>query len=81
MNLSERFHQRQCSSCGAPIVFLETVTGRVMPVDPEPVSTGNLRVVGDRAEAIGGDPTLFSGDELRYVSHFATCPNASEHRR
>ena len=58
----------ECSSCGAAIVFLKTTKGAWMPVD-----RGSL-------------PTNFDIDQvfrpaLGHVTHYATCPNADEHRR
>ena len=76
-----------CRSCGAPVVWAVTVTGAMMPVDRDPVDGGNIDLVhsGDAsgtptAHVLSeSQPTLYGGD--RYVSHFATCPNAAEHRR
>jgi len=82
-----------CRSCGAPVVWAVTPEGRRMPVDAEPVDGGNVllspnptgsqdryapvaTVVGKRVQA-----SLFGDDGPRYVSHFATCPNADLHRR
>jgi hypothetical protein len=61
-----------------------------MPVDAEPTDDGNVSlapgtsprqtptatVVGKRLQA-----DLFGDDSPRYTSHFATCPQAAEHRR
>jgi hypothetical protein len=50
-----------------------------MPVDRDPVdSGGNIRLEhhGDEVLAVYVQP----GDGT-HVSHFATCPNAEEHRR
>lgn len=63
-----------CGSCGAPLEWAKTLRGRSIPVDPETVESGNLRVVD--GIAYFGSPG--SGDR---VSHFATCPNADQHRR
>jgi hypothetical protein len=79
-----------CRSCGAEIVWAFTPEGHRMPVDAEPVDGGNVvlspasspgqaptaTVVGRRVQA-----SLFGDDGPRYVSHFATCPNADRHRR
>jgi hypothetical protein len=58
-----------------------TPTDKSMPVDVEPVEGGNLVLVpGDplhvRPPELGDDP-----DGPRWVSHFATCPNAALHRK
>lgn len=59
---------RPCSSCGAPIRFVGTETGNQVPVDAKP----EKRIV------VGPDGVGRSVDA--YVSHFATCPNANQHR-
>jgi len=71
-----RFEAR-CSSCGARIVWTRTRNGR-MPVDWIPSDRGNveLRFDGHDIEARVG--AVGPG---KYVSHFATCPQASKHRR
>lgn len=54
-----------------------TAAGKPIPLDPEPTPTGNLAFRDDgRVVAAAGCPP---GD--RYVTHFATCPDAAEHRR
>ena len=60
-----------CRSCGADIAFLMLVGGRKMPVD----LPGERRIV--RADPMSPDYSI----QMTYVSHFATCPNAAEHRR
>lgn len=76
----------RCRSCHAPIewVIVEQADGsrrKRMPIDPEPVVGGNLQIV-DRAwdgtavvRVVEPQPGL-----PRRVSHFATCPNAADHR-
>lgn len=78
---------RSCASCGARILWCVTPAGRRIPVDADPVPGGNLRLAGQpggttQATVAGAAVDLFDGDDgSRYVSHFATCPHASEHRR
>lgn len=79
----------QCKSCDATIFWARTRNGRNLPVDAEPVADGNLRVTFGKY----GPPTAAIVDarqvdarqiglfDKRYVSHFATCPNADQHRR
>lgn len=70
-----------CSTCGAHIVWVITPTGKKMPVDAAPSERGTLRVFWDdgadslRAVVDRGH----EGD--RYLSHFATCAHANDHRR
>lgn len=79
-----------CRSCGALIRWAVTASGRRMPVDAEPHEHGNvvLEVMSEphpakqttlRALVIA--PADVVADEvLRFRSHFATCPNARQHR-
>lgn len=77
----------RCKSCGAEIIWIKTFSGKSMPCDPENipfyagegkelfVTAGGAVVHGTRA---------YAESELThtgYISHFATCPNANEHRR
>lgn len=73
-----------CRSCGAAIRWVETLIGNRMPLDPEPCVDGNVTL--DRQ---GRAHVLKSGNDRRvmreagrtlYKSHFATCPNADQHR-
>jgi hypothetical protein len=80
-----------CRSCGAAIRWATTVNGKRTPVDDQPVPDGDL-VLSDPtpgayapnvAKYVAPDqPPLFDVEEPpRFVSHFATCPNADQHRR
>lgn len=75
-----------CRSCGAPIRWaVSDGSGKKVPLDPEPVVDGNIVVV-DRpghtlvVRFLKKDRPL-TRDGLRYVSHFATCPNSARHRK
>ena len=67
-----------CKSCGARIMWCITITGKRMPVDARESPRGNLTL----------EPQPDGELLARYVppgegthsSHFATCPNAAEHR-
>lgn len=77
-----------CRSCGARLLWAITEKGRSIPLDRNPVPDGNIeieefeegppmsRVVSRQREL---SPGLFPA--TRYKSHFATCPEASQHRR
>jgi hypothetical protein len=67
-----------CRSCGAEIRWSITETGKRIPLDPDPSPTGNIRLDFTTAHVLRADDD-YQGP--RYVSHFATCPNASAHRR
>ena len=69
----------KCRICGAEIVFVETVSGKRMPCNPEifpywAQHDGKGRVVTFRGEVL---PCTFKGDGpatgLGYVPHWATC--------
>lgn len=75
-----------CTSCRAPIRWVETEQGKAMPIDRDPVPHGNLvlRGTGARTVAVVVVPLLQTFEERaapHYVSHFVTCPNAAQHRR
>jgi hypothetical protein len=64
----------KCRSCGAAIVWATTSTGKQAPFDAKPIATTDLKPIGDG--------TYLASNTMRgYVSHFATCPNAAQHRR
>ncbi len=57
----------KCWSCGAAIVWGKTKDGKRVPLD---------------VEAIGGLLNEYTGEVMRLrQTHFATCPNAAEHRK
>jgi len=62
-------------------------SGKLMPIDPEPHAQGNVLLTSAR-----GDAKVLTADEMefylqqhpdtkRYRSHYATCPNAKQHRK
>jgi hypothetical protein len=73
-----------CRSCGAPVVWFRTPRGRATPVDPAPNPKGNVELLHDGTCRVHGpvdaEAAQLAGAEL-YVSHFATCPDAPQHRR
>lgn len=81
-----------CRSCGARIVWTKTeASGGLMPVDAAPAEGGNVLFTGVEASTMDGGtipvarveagPPLFDDGEPRYLSHFATCPDADDWRR
>jgi len=79
----------KCKSCGAEIVWVRTETGRAMPLDPGEValiesSQGSVLAVTASGKVIRGDIVGNSCEDgyiLARISHFATCPQADQHRR
>lgn len=69
-----------CRSCGAPVMWFYTANGKRMPLDPEPDGLGSLTI--HNGLAVQADSLPFEvGPEVRYRSHFVTCPHADQHRR
>jgi hypothetical protein len=58
--------ETHCRSCQALVVWFKTAAGKNMPVDASSTKPT------DAAHQL---------DLTRHISHFATCPNAAEHRR
>lgn len=83
----------KCRSCSVEIEFVKTSKGRNAPVEGPVIrvrrnADGKTTVIDLDGEAVRGDQVPddgtndLSGDEvLGRVSHFATCPNANQHRR
>ena len=78
----------RCKSCGAEIRWIKTSKGKSMPVDPDYITYwqkagGTKKIVTPNGNVISadvtGDPESATG--LGFTSHFATCPNADQHRR
>jgi hypothetical protein len=74
----------RCRSCGAPILWAVTeASGKRIPLDAEEdgaakeVPDGNLLIVDTRA----GTPVVRVTAVGQHLSHFATCPQASTHRK
>ena len=80
-----------CRSCGAVIVWIKTRGGKNMPCDPELIAFkesregGDLFVMKDGTTRRGiryADGNAAQAElQTGYISHFATCPHADEHRR
>lgn len=81
----------QCRSCKANIGWIKTKAGKNMPVDPTPMTiipalTGSMTIVTPGGDVIKGFEAF--GEVLEvyepvmgYISHFATCKYANNHRR
>lgn len=69
----------RCDSCGAPIVWAKTRSGKAIPVNVDPSPSGNLALRDGVAVVV----TAIDGMNAphRYLSHFATCPHAGQWRR
>lgn len=71
-------HNGVCKSCGAKVIWIEDQNGTKLPVNPTRVRVYDKpkKFPWHYKEVVhGNDPILY------YISHFITCPNASEHSR
>ncbi len=67
-----------CKSCGAPVIWCVTTTGKKMPVDARESSRGNLTLERQPdGELLARYVEPGTGT---HTSHFATCPHAAQHR-
>lgn len=75
-------HVSACRTCRAPIIWAITQRGARMPVDAAPVPGGNV-VLEHRKDGtvLARTQGELGGAAVRHVSHFATCPGATHHRR
>lgn len=78
----------RCKSCGAPILWAITEAGKRMPLDYDEHEGGNVFLFkpkpGNKEPfrcRIGRQEDPTPQFTTRHFSHFATCPNASDHRR
>jgi len=82
-------HATSCRSCGAPILFIPTPSGKQLPVNAERLyvhvdPSGPEKVVlssGRVVSCIFVDPKVTDGALVGYRAHFATCPAASAWRK
>lgn len=75
----------RCRSCNRPVYWAKTRGGKSMPVDAAPAPDGNIflsvsKATGALSAIAIGPGTARPPGRNRYTSHFATCPNADEHR-
>lgn len=78
----------RCKGCGAPIVWIESVNGKMIPCDAALVQFvvhpgGSLRIVQQNGSVVTAEreQDVEKMDGVGYVSHFSTCPRAAEFRR
>ena len=76
----------RCKSCGADLKFIKLKSGRWNPCDnikhTLKIGEGNEVLITEKGEIIRGTfASVEDGANAEgYISHFATCPNASQHR-
>ena len=73
-----RTRRPECRTCGRPIVFVKTATGKRMPCDPTQTAGDGVRtlvvreVVGKRV--VGRVVPKAGGDLVGLEPHWGTCP-------
>jgi len=60
----------KCKGCGAEILWVETVKGKKMPVDPKELVFVHIEKVSGKAEVLKG-----------YVPRWASCPARDQFKR
>lgn len=80
------FRIAKCRSCGAPVIWALTVKGNATCFDAQPNTEGTFvlrrgkRTATIYTKYVKTDDEEYAG-EPRYTSHFASCPNADQHRK
>jgi hypothetical protein len=81
-----------CARCAAPMFWARAAeSGKAIPIDYEPEPKGNLVVAAVGADLNRLGTTAYwvgpyseeedDGFDIRFVSHFVTCPMADEFRK
>jgi hypothetical protein len=73
-----------CKSCDARIEFQRSESGRYIPVNPEVIPYSEAQIGEILVTSEGRTVTVQPDVELSVkgrISHFATCPQAAQHRR
>lgn len=74
----------QCRSCSRYIIWAKTKDDKPIPIDPDPVLGGNIELEnrGRMKPPLATFPIKVDNmTAKRYVSHFATCPEAKKWRK
>lgn len=74
-----------CSTCRSPIYWGTTDNLKRIPIDPAPAKGGNIYVVPGESVVVlkKGDAERVEAERgvILHKSHFATCPQAKQHRK
>lgn len=77
----------RCRSCGAEIKWIKLKSGKYNPVDPYKRTiirgAGKATIITEDGEVLTGEFADYDhgANAVGFESHFASCPNASSHRR
>lgn len=65
----------KCKWCGSKMKWARTISGRPIPLDPDPSEHGNVQLVNGIATVLGGLElnAAQESNEVLHISHFATC--------
>jgi hypothetical protein len=67
----------RCKSCRRAVQWVEMASsGKRMPLDVAPAANGTIVIGADGKGYVDRNP-----GRAKFDSHFATCPNAQQHRR
>jgi len=71
-----------CRSCDAPIIWTVTTNGKRMPVDADAhIASRGFQLDEDEDPPVARFVAAPVVGATLHQSHFATCPNADQHRR
>jgi hypothetical protein len=71
----------RCRSCGEEIVWAMTTAGRAVPINNRPKLGGNIELTYTAGAPPVAHVVKPVPGKVRFVSHFATCPDASMWKR
>lgn len=81
-------YKTRCASCGAEIFFIKMKTGswmpcNIQPVEYQPKDGGDQILVSSDGQIVhgAGEGTGTGSGFFAYMSHFATCSGAAQHRK
>lgn len=75
------FRVQPCSTCARPMFFAQGPNGKPIPLDAKAVVyTADLVQVTGKSGGVETVPACEPVEDA-FVSHFATCPDASKHSR
>jgi hypothetical protein len=70
---------KRCASCGAAIIWALTTSGKRMPVDA--IATTGAFTLHPRDAGLAPEARFSAEVKDGHTSHFATCPQAAQHRK
>ena len=86
--MQNKITTKTCKSCGAYIIWIETINGKKMPCNAFAVPYWNDPNGKDTVMTLKGETVRCTLQPQRtpatgrgYISHFATCPQANKHRK